>query len=97
VAISPTLPLRVTRAAVDLLHDGGNFILEAGTGTGKTVVACDAIASMGRKTLVIVPKEDLYEQWAKELKRFLVYKKKLFLNVDKQVNQLLLLHKCLSL
>ncbi|MCH7869739.1 MAG: DEAD/DEAH box helicase family protein, partial [Myxococcales bacterium] len=62
---------RVIRDTVALLYDGGNFILEAGTGTGKTVIACEAIARVGRKTLVIVPKEDLYEQWAKELKKFL--------------------------
>ena len=54
-----------------LLDAGESFILEAGTGTGKTVIACELIARLGRKTLVIVPKEDLYEQWAKELKKFL--------------------------
>lgn len=54
-----------------LLDAGESFILEAGTGTGKTVVACDLIARINRKTLVIVPKSDLYEQWAKELKKFL--------------------------
>ena len=62
---------RVIKETAGLLYDGANFILEAGTGTGKTVVACDAIARMGRKTLVIVPKEDLYEQWGRELKKFL--------------------------
>ncbi|KKM67916.1 hypothetical protein LCGC14_1466290 [marine sediment metagenome] len=62
---------RVILETVGLLHEGGNFIIEAGTGSGKTVVSCEAIARMGRKALVIVPKEDLYEQWAKELKRFL--------------------------
>lgn len=63
--------VRVIEKTAKLLEDGENFILEAGTGTGKTVFACEMIARMGRKTLVIVPKEDLYRQWAKELKRFL--------------------------
>ena len=62
---------KVIRKSGKLLDAGESFILEAGTGTGKTVVACDLLARINRKALVIVPKEDLYEQWAKELAKFL--------------------------
>ena len=62
---------RVITLTAALLGAGKSFVLEAGTGVGKTVFACDMISRMGRKTLVIVPKSDLYEQWARELKKFL--------------------------
>ena len=62
---------KVRDKAGKLLDAGESFILEAGTGTGKTVIACDLIARINRKTLVIVPKSDLYNQWARELKKFL--------------------------
>lgn len=54
-----------------LLSAGESFVLQADTGQGKTVVACELIAHVKRKTLVIVPKDDLVDQWAKALGQFL--------------------------
>lgn len=53
------------------LSRGVSFILQATTGFGKTVVCAPLIASMGRKTLVIVPKSDLMRQWRLEMNKFL--------------------------
>ncbi|RQG95934.1 DEAD/DEAH box helicase family protein [Natrarchaeobius chitinivorans] len=42
-------------------------VLELPTGSGKTVVALEAIARLGVATLVVVPTIDLLEQWIREL------------------------------
>ena len=57
--------------AFALMVGDESFVLEAGTGTGKTVMAIDLIARMEVKTLVIIPKSDLMDQWRKELETFL--------------------------
>lgn len=44
---------------------------KAGCGFGKTVSACGTLAALGRTTLVLVHKEFLRDQWAKEVKNFL--------------------------
>lgn len=62
---------RIVSEAVDLLQDGQSFIVEAGTGTGKTVMAMDMIAQIKKKTIVIVTKEDIKYQWIDAAKKFL--------------------------
>jgi superfamily II DNA or RNA helicase len=42
-------------------------VLELPTGSGKTVIAIEAIAELGTPTLVVVPTIDLLEQWRREL------------------------------
>ena len=62
---------RVIGEATELLDAGRSFVLESPTGSGKTVMACELIARTSRKTLIIVPKEDLMGQWHEELKKHL--------------------------
>lgn len=51
----------------DIIAQGDSFILEAGTGIGKTVLSIACMARFGLITLIVVPKEDLIEQWKAEL------------------------------
>ncbi len=65
---------RIWSEAGDLLDEGESFVLEAPTGFGKTVTACELIARMKTRTLVIVPKTDLMhgkDQWVDAFKEFL--------------------------
>jgi superfamily II DNA or RNA helicase len=48
---------------------GGN-IINAQTGSGKTVMALKALSIINRTTLIIVPKSDLMEQWTKQIIKF---------------------------
>ena len=63
------------KKASDLLLSGESFVARAPTGFGKTVMACKLIQTVGRKTLVIVPKTDLMESWTEALMEFLGLKK----------------------
>jgi superfamily II DNA or RNA helicase len=56
-------------AAALLEHDAG--VLAATTAFGKTVVAAKVIAARDRRTLVLVHRQQLLEQWAARLKTFL--------------------------
>lgn len=62
---------KVLDEAHTLLRRGESFVLQATTGFGKTYCASNLIAKVGTTTLVIVTKEDLMQQWRKELKKFL--------------------------
>lgn len=62
---------RVWTATADFLADGKSGIVEAPTGSGKTVLGCYAAAAVGRRTLVVVTKEDLYDQWINSAQTFL--------------------------
>ena len=62
---------RVLRESKALLDDKQSFIIEAPTGTGKTVMGTDLIAHVNRKTLVVITKEDLQHQWEAALTKFL--------------------------
>jgi superfamily II DNA or RNA helicase len=62
---------RVVSETVNLLTKGTSFLVEASTGFGKTACAMDVIAKVGKKTLVVVTKEDIRDQWAKAAKDFL--------------------------
>lgn len=48
-------------AALQTQYVGG--VLHAKTGTGKTIMALAIAAALGRKTLILVHKKDLMEQW----------------------------------
>lgn len=63
--------VRIVEGAVELLSAGENFIIEASTGIGKTICAMDIIAQVGLKTIVVVTKEDIRDQWIKAAKDIL--------------------------
>ena len=67
LATSPQLrlaPRSYQREAVDAwLREGARGIVVLPTGAGKTVVAFDAIAQLGVRTLVVVPTIELLRQW----------------------------------
>ncbi|HCC54304.1 MAG TPA: helicase [Desulfobulbaceae bacterium] len=50
-------------------HDFG--VLEAGTGSGKTVIALAVIAKRGQPTLVLVHTKELLYQWVERIRTFL--------------------------
>ncbi|HEX5439957.1 MAG TPA: DEAD/DEAH box helicase, partial [Ktedonobacterales bacterium] len=57
-------PRSYQREAVDAwLRDGARGVVVLPTGAGKTVVAFDAIAHLGVRTLVVVPTIELLRQW----------------------------------
>jgi superfamily II DNA or RNA helicase len=62
---------RVVRESVTRIRNGESFIVQAPTGFGKTIVASAMIGHYGRKTLIIVPKNDIIGQWVKALKSVL--------------------------
>ncbi|UWG51451.1 ssDNA-dependent ATPase, helicase superfamily II [Halalkaliarchaeum sp. AArc-CO] len=56
--------------ALDAWEEAGRCgVIELPTGSGKTVIAIAAIASVRRPTLVVVPTIDLLNQWERELNR----------------------------
>ena len=63
--------VRILSEAKPLLDAGESFQIRAATGTGKTILALDLIAHVNRPTLVIVPKDDLMQQWYAEAKKVL--------------------------
>lgn len=54
---------RIIKESVELLTQRRSFMLEAPTGFGKTWCATDIIAKIGLKTIIIVTKEDIRDQW----------------------------------
>lgn len=56
---------------VGLLSGGSSFVFEAPTGFGKTWCAADIIARVGKKTIVIVTKEDILDQWVEAFSKLL--------------------------
>lgn len=57
--------------AIEKLTNTENGILEAGAGRGKTVMCLEAIARVGKPTLVLVHKEFLMHQWKDRIEEFL--------------------------
>jgi superfamily II DNA or RNA helicase len=43
------------------------FLVVSGTGTGKTVMALNMLAKLGRTALVVVPREHIVEQWIERI------------------------------
>ena len=59
------------QAAVDDILGRDFGVLEAGTGSGKTVMALKAIARRGQPALVIVHTKELMFQWAEKIGEFM--------------------------
>ena len=70
--------LPIVKAFMDTCKPGGTLssqsyggVISVGCGTGKTVLALYIISQLKRKTLIIVHKEFLIEQWVERIKQFL--------------------------
>ena len=62
---------RLIDECVALLNKRENFMMSAPTGVGKTWMTTEIIARVGVKTLVVVTKEDVLDQWALALNKCL--------------------------
>lgn len=62
---------RVIAEAVAHLKAGRSFVLEAPTGFGKTWCSSDIIAGVGKKTCIVVTKEDVRDQWLEAFEKIL--------------------------
>lgn len=51
----------------DVKNGRTGFIIQADTGSGKTFISIKAMEVIGKKTLIVVPKSDLLDQWVKEI------------------------------
>lgn len=70
----PAAPEGQAQFFADIISEmGENYgvVAQAGTGTGKTTAALNAVAEFQRSTIVIVPKTTLMYQWRDEAKRHL--------------------------
>ena len=56
---------------ISALHSNGGGILNLRCGLGKTILAINIISRMKKKTLIVVHKEFLMNQWLERLKEFL--------------------------
>ena len=73
VAFSGELDLSQSRAVSAMLaHDDG--VLVAPPGSGKTVMACAAIAERATSTLILVDRKALAEQWRNRIEEFLGFR-----------------------
>jgi superfamily II DNA or RNA helicase len=73
VAFSGELDLSQSRAVSAMLaHDDG--VLVAPPGSGKTVMACAAIAERATSTLILVDRKALAEQWRTRIEEFLGFR-----------------------
>ena len=61
----------IAEEIITLLGQGSSFIFEAPTGYGKTIIGAHCIAAIGKKTLIVVHKDDLVQQWQMALKEVL--------------------------
>jgi superfamily II DNA or RNA helicase len=62
---------RVVMETEERLSQGRSFLISAPTGFGKSVIGCKAIADVGRKTIIVVTKEDLKDSWMQHLQSVL--------------------------
>jgi superfamily II DNA or RNA helicase len=51
--------------------NGGGGLLEVATGSGKTIMALNIISKIGKKTLIIVHKEFLANQWKERIEEYI--------------------------
>jgi len=56
--------------SISLLKEGESFVLRAPTGSGKTVMAIAIASAIGVSTCVVVPKDDLVDQWIERIIAF---------------------------
>lgn len=63
--------VRVISKSSGLLLSGVSHVVSSPTGSGKTVMATQIISAVGKKTLILVPKEDIKDQWYAALLKFL--------------------------
>ena len=61
----------VVDSILRLSRERHDFILEAATGKGKTVMALSAIQKLGRTALIVVDQENLMNQWIDQCKSLL--------------------------
>jgi superfamily II DNA or RNA helicase len=54
-----------------LFEQDRSHILQAGTGTGKTYLSLYLAAQLGRRTLIVVTKDRMVQQWKNEITKFL--------------------------
>ena len=59
------------KATTEFLQQGLSGVTVAGTGRGKTVCGFHVAHSIGRRTLVVVTKDDIYRQWLNGAATFL--------------------------
>jgi superfamily II DNA or RNA helicase len=59
------------KPAVQAVMEAGDGILQAGTGKGKSVMACEVIKRFGATTMILVHKEFLMDQFTGHLKNWL--------------------------
>lgn len=57
------------KPAVEAMMKTGDGILQAGTGRGKSIMACEIIARFGRTALILVHKEFLMDQFMEHLQK----------------------------
>lgn len=62
---------RVLTQGDQLLADGRSFIIEAGTGVGKTVLSLVLAYRLGVTTVVVVDQENIMNQWIDRIREFL--------------------------
>lgn len=62
---------RIVSETVALLKAGQSFMVRAPTGAGKTVMSMQVIAEIGKKTIIVVTKEDIVEQWVEAFETIL--------------------------
>lgn len=63
--------MRVVGETMNMVCEGRSGTIQAPTGFGKTVVGCMAIYAAHCRTLIVVTKEDIIEQWTDSLQSFL--------------------------
>lgn len=62
---------RVLKESLGYLSKGRSHIIQAGTGSGKTAISLMLAAAIGRKTLIVLTKQNLMDQWKREITKFL--------------------------
>ena len=67
---------RVIAESLGLLQAGKSFIIQAGTGTGKTVMSLKLIDEIGVCALVVASKDDLVKQWIARIQEHCDIKRK---------------------